>query len=167
MKGKNKIIKFEDLQRLKEICKSEGKKVVWTNGCFDLVHIGHIRGLEIAKGFGDILIVGVNSDSSIKKLKGDSRPIICEDDRAELISAIEYVDYVILFSDDTPERMLSSLKPDVHCKGEDYKPPHGKEIPEKSLVESYGGVVEFIPFVQGKSTSQIIQAISDLKEECA
>jgi D-glycero-beta-D-manno-heptose 1-phosphate adenylyltransferase len=162
MYSKKKIVRNKDLEQLGAEYRKLGKKVVWTNGCFDIVHIGHIRGFELSKSFGDILVVGVNSDGSIKKLKGESRPIICEDDRLELLSAIQYIDHVVLFDDDTPENILSLLKPDIHCKGEDYKPPHGKMIPEKILVESYGGEVRFIPFVKGKSTSQIIKAISEL-----
>jgi len=139
MKINNEKIKsLSELKKIVEKLKRDGKKIVWTNGCFDLFHIDHLRFLQEAKSFGDILVVGINSDSSIKKIKGDKRPIIPESERAEIISALECVDYVIIFSETTPNRMIGVLKPDVHVKGTGW---FEKELPEEKLVKSYGGAV--------------------------
>ena len=113
--------------------KQKGKKIVCTNGCFDLLHVGHLASFKQAREYGDILIVIVNSDSSIKENKGDLRPIISEKDRIEMLCALEIVDYVILMNEKTPERIISIIQPDVTVKGEDWK---NKEVPEKKIVES-------------------------------
>jgi rfaE bifunctional protein nucleotidyltransferase chain/domain len=136
---------------------------VWTNGCFDLLHVGHVRSLQAARRLGDVLIVGVNSDASVRQLKGTGRPILPAEERAELLSALACVDYVVIFDELTPEAALARLQPDVHCKGADYALPHGKPIPEAALVESYGGRVEFLPLVPGTSTSDLIQRIHELE----
>lgn len=134
--------------------KKLGKKIVFTNGCFDILHLGHISYLAEAKKQGDILIVGVNSDSSVKKLKGTERPINSEKDRAALLSALKSVDYTIIFEEDTPEDLIGYLKPSIHVKGGDYKK---EDLPETKIVEGYGGEVVILNFIEGKSTTNIIK----------
>lgn len=143
--------------RLRKILqKSENKRVVFTNGCFDLIHVGHIRYLQKAKSLGDILIVAINTDSSVRKLKGKGRPITPKNDRAEILAAIECVDYITFFNELTPARIIKYLKPDILVKGADYKL---EEIVGKDIVECFGGVVKTIPLVKGKSTSDIIKKL--------
>ena len=139
--------------------RAQGRTVVWTNGCFDLVHAGHITSLRAAKKLGDILIVGVNSDASVKRLKGESRPYMNAEARAELLSALGFVDHVVIFEEDTPEAALKALEPDVHCKGSDYAPPNGKPIPEAKIVEGYGGTIAFLPMIEGISTTDLVSRI--------
>ena len=134
----------------------QGKSIVFTNGCFDIVHAGHIKSFEQARSFGDVLIVGLNSDKSIKSIKGPTRPIISQENRAKLLDALSCVDYIIIFDEDTPELLIKNLMPDVIVKGTDWinKPIAGQEI-----VEASGGRVEFIELEQGLSTSYIEQKI--------
>ncbi len=155
----SKILDLESLVKHRAHWKDAGKTVVWTNGCFDLLHVGHARSLAAAKALGDILIVGVNSDASVRKLKGPSRPLVSEGHRAELLAAFECVDCVVIFDDLTPERLLGLLHPDIHCKGSDYAPPSGKPIPERALVEAYGGKVKFLPMIEELSTTSILSRI--------
>ncbi len=133
------------------------KKVVFTNGCFDLLHIGHIRYLQAAKALGDILIVALNTDTSVKKLKGSTRPIQTENDRAEILAALECVDYTFLFNEETPERVIHLIKPDILAKGGDWKI---EQIVGAPFVQSYGGQVYSLPFVDGKSTTRLIEKSS-------
>ena len=139
--------------------RTEGKSVVWTNGCFDLLHVGHIRNLHAARNLGDLLIVGVNSDASVQRLKGAARPVLPAADRAELLAALACVDHVIVFDEDTPLEAIRRLQPDIHCKGADYAPPDGKPIPEAATVNAYGGRLEFLPLVAGASTTDLIGRI--------
>jgi D-beta-D-heptose 7-phosphate kinase/D-beta-D-heptose 1-phosphate adenosyltransferase len=138
--------------------KQQGKTIVFTNGCFDLIHVGHISLLEKAKSKGDILIVGVNTDQSVKKLKGPERPIVSETERTRVLAALEMVDYVVLFGESDPVNIISILQPDIHIKGGDYSAGQ-KPMPEKAVVEGYGGKVEFIPIVQGFSTTNTLDKI--------
>jgi len=138
--------------------RSQNKKIVFTNGCFDILHAGHIESFELAKSFGDILIVGLNSDRSIKAIKGESRPIISQNDRAKLLCAISCIDYVIIFDEDTPERLIKEILPDVLVKGADWR---GKPIAGLDVVEANGGRMEFIKFEQGLSTTKIIEKIKN------
>lgn len=131
-----------------------GKKVVFTNGCFDLLHVGHVRYLKQAKQLGDILVVALNTDASVKKLKGPDRPVQSENDRAEILSSLECVDFTLLFSEETPERVIKLIKPDVLTKGGDWKID---QIVGASFVKSYGGEVRSLQFVNGKSTTSIIE----------
>ena len=149
-----KIIKKENIKKTAENLKKENKKIVFTNGCFDILHVGHVRYLKESAKFGDVLIVGLNSDSSVKKLKGDSRPINNEKDRAEILSALYFVDYIVIFEDSTPEKLLDLIKPDIYTKGADYTL---ETLPEAKTVLKNGGKVEFINLVQGKSTTNIIK----------
>ena len=133
-----------------------GKKIVFTNGCFDIIHVGHVRYLTTAKSFGDVLIVGLNTDESVRKLKGESRPINNQNDRAEVLIGLKAVDYVILFGEQTAENLIAELQPDIYVKGGDYTLD---TLPEAKIVQSYGGRVEIVNLVAGKSTTNIIKKI--------
>ncbi len=159
-----KVIPINRLVEQRKKLKSTGKTVVWTNGCFDVLHPGHVRSIQQAKAMGDILIVGLNSDSSIRKLKGADRPIFDETARVEMISALEDVDYIVVFQEETPVSMIQQIQPDIHCKGSDYKPPFGKKMPEAELVYSYGGRIEFLDLCHEYSTTKLIQKIGSLKD---
>ncbi|MCG6168019.1 D-glycero-beta-D-manno-heptose 1-phosphate adenylyltransferase [Leptospira sp. FAT2] len=135
------------------------RKIVFTNGCFDLVHKGHITYLSQARELGDFLWVGVNADSSVKRLKGEQRPVVGEDDRALLLSNLRFVDAVTIFPQDTPLDLIRLVKPAVHVKGGDYK---AEDLPETPVVRQFGGEVKILPFVPGKSTSLLIEKILKL-----
>jgi D-glycero-beta-D-manno-heptose-7-phosphate kinase len=152
---------IDELKELRPEWRAAGKTVVWTNGCFDLLHSGHVRSLQAAKQEGDILIVGINSDRSVRKLKGSSRPIVEELDRAELLASLACVDHVVIFDDSTPEKMLATLQPDVHCKGADYQDGK-KPMPELETVRSYGGRIAFLKLQEGRSTTGVIERIQAL-----
>jgi glycerol-3-phosphate cytidylyltransferase len=155
-------IKLEELKKIVNKLKKEGKKVVFTNGCFDILHIGHVKYLEEAKKLGDMLIVGVNSNESVRLLKGKGRPIMPEEERAEIVAALECVDYTVIFYETNPENLIAKFKPDIHVKGGDYAI---NEIPETKLVESFGGKTVILKEIEGKSTSAIIQKILKLYGE--
>ena len=142
--------------------KRAGRKVVFTNGCYDLLHPGHIRLLEQARSLGDVLVVGLNRDASVRKAKGDSRPVIGEDERAELLAAFEAVDFVVLFSEPTPRELITELLPDVLVKGADWG---STEIVGREEVEAAGGRVVSIPLEPGHSTSVILEKIRKLPQE--
>jgi D-beta-D-heptose 7-phosphate kinase/D-beta-D-heptose 1-phosphate adenosyltransferase len=136
--------------------RQSGKKAVFTNGCFDLLHVGHVKYLQAARQLGDLLILGLNSDDSIRRLKGPSRPLIGQDERAHILAALNCIDYVVVFDEDTPLELITALRPDILVKGGDYTP---EGVVGRELVESYGGRVELINFVDGKSTTNIINKI--------
>lgn len=151
-----------DRNKIVETCneiRSGGKKIVFTNGCFDILHAGHVRYLTAAKSFGDILILGLNSDESVKILKGANRPINNEKDRAEVLLGLKAVDYVVIFGERTAEKLISEVRPDVYVKGGDYTID---KIPEAKIVQSYGGRVELVQFLAGHSTTNIIKAINKM-----
>jgi len=152
-----KVITQDEAIELSKKLKKENKTLVFTNGCFDILHLGHVRYLKQSKKFGDFILVALNSDASVKRLKGESRPVNNENDRAELLSELGFVDYVTIFSEDSPKKLLMKVKPDIYTKGADYTL---ETLPEKNVVQSYGGRIEFIELVQGKSTTNIIKAIS-------
>lgn len=131
-------------------------KSVFTNGCFDLVHRGHIDYLSRARDLGELLIVGLNSDASVHRLKGGIRPIVPWEDRATVLAGLSCVDYIIKFEEDTPIETLSILRPSIHVKGGDYKV---EDLPERSIVEGYGGKIVILPFLEGRSTSNLIEKI--------
>ena len=137
--------------------KKQGLKIVTTNGCFDILHIGHLRYLKKAKSFGDILVVALNSDSSTKALKGDSRPINNQNDRAELLANLNCVDIVVIFDEISPKKLLVEIAPDIHTKGADYTID---TLPEAKAIIKAGGKIEFIEFVEGKSTTNTINKIN-------
>ena len=151
-----KLIEKENLDNIIKKLKSENKKIVFTNGCFDILHAGHVRYLTESKKFGDILIVGLNSDVSVKKIKGESRPINPEMDRAEVLAGLEAVNYIVLFDETSPVKLLEEIKPDIYTKGADYTV---ETLPEAKTVLSYGGKIEFIKFLEGRSTTKIIDKI--------
>ena len=153
------VVTWEELDALRAQWRREGRRVVWTNGCFDLLHVGHLRNLQSCKACGDVLVVGLNSDASVRALKGPLRPINGAADRAELLAALASVDAVVVFDEATPEAALARLRPDIHCKGEDYRPPHGKPIPEARVVEAYGGRICFIPLLEGRSTTETLRKL--------
>lgn len=136
-----------------------GKKLVFTNGVFDILHAGHVRYLEQARALGDLLLVGVNSDASVKRLgKGESRPINPLEDRLAVLEALRSVDGALPFEDDTPERLIEELRPQIHVKGGDYDP---EAMPETPLVRSYGGEVIILPLLQGRSTTAILDRLGE------
>jgi len=159
---RQKIKAKKELRRIIVGLKTKGKRIVFTNGCFDLLHIGHVRYLEKAKALGDVLVVGVNSDSSVRKLKGRRRPILPERERAEILSGLGCVDYVALFDEINPLKLITSLQPNVLVKGGDWTKEQtvGKEVVERS-----GGEVVILPFVKGASTSNLIETILKKYEE--
>ena len=156
-----KIFKINELVKFREKAKIEGRKVVFTNGCFDILHRGHVELLEKAKRFGDLLIVALNSDSSMKKIKGEKRPILNENDRAYILASLKCVDAVCLFDEETPAEIIDKLKPDILAKGGDYKI---NEVVGRESVYNIGGEVVIIPLVEGKSTKEIIEKI--IKSYC-
>jgi D-beta-D-heptose 7-phosphate kinase/D-beta-D-heptose 1-phosphate adenosyltransferase len=151
-KVNTKIKSRKALQKLLPLMKKKKKKIVFTNGCFDLLHVGHVRLFEKAKSFGDILVVAVNSDSSVKKIKGNSRPLVSQTARAQLIASLEMVDYVVIFEEKTPEEIIKALKPDILVKGGDYK--MGEIIGRHDVKK----VVRF-KVVKGFSTTNLIKKI--------
>ena len=157
-KASQKVRTREELKSVVQRLQSYGKAVVFTNGCFDILHVGHIRYLEHAKSLGNYLVIGINSDDSVRKLKGPARPLNSEMDRAEVVAALQAVDYVTLFTEDTPEEIIAELRPDIHVKGGDYRI---EDLPEADVVHGYGGKVVILPFVDGKSTTSIVERIKD------
>ena len=151
----HKILSAEELNSFRK--DNAQKKIVFTNGCFDILHVGHKRYLQQAATLGDILVVGVNSDASVRRLKGPTRPVNNEQDRAEMLSALGFIDYVVIFDEDTPYELIKKIQPDVLVKGGDYKP---EEVIGKDIVEARGGRLELISFVEGKSTTNIIKKIN-------
>ena len=142
-------------------------RVVLTNGCFDVLHVGHVRYLEAARGLGDSLVIGLNTDASVRLLKGPQRPIFSQDERAEMLAALGCVNFVVLFDENTAERLVSLLQPDIYVKGADYAPESGKELSEAEIVRAYGGRVELIPLVENRSTTAIVERILSEKEVAA
>lgn len=155
-KKNDKLKNFADVVTFVKRGKRAGKKIVTTNGCFDIVHVGHVRSLEAAKALGDILIVGINSDASVRALKGKERPIIPERERAEVIAALRAVDATFIFRTKTPTPWLSVLQPHIHVKGGDRSLD---QIIEKGVVEAGGGKIILFPVQKGRSTTKIIEKI--------
>lgn len=153
-----KVVERKNIAKLVQDLKSQGKTIVTTNGCFDILHVGHVRYLQATKAFADVMIVCLNSDVSVKKIKGSDRPINNENDRAEILCALECVDYVVLFDESSPVDLLCEIKPDVYTKGADYTI---ETLPEAKPVMQNGGRVEFISFVEGKSTTNVIKKIEE------
>lgn len=153
-----KVISADQLAELKKYLAN--KKIVFTNGCYDIFHSGHVANLQTASQFGDVLVVGINSDCSIKKLKGASRPICDLESRIKILEALSCVDYIVPFDDITPIELIRALSPDVYVKGADY---NDRNLPEAEVVESNGGVVKFVPIVEGVSTTGLIKRIKDIE----
>ncbi|WP_020675705.1 bifunctional D-glycero-beta-D-manno-heptose-7-phosphate kinase/D-glycero-beta-D-manno-heptose 1-phosphate adenylyltransferase HldE [Geopsychrobacter electrodiphilus] len=158
-----KIRTSNELQQILLEEKNHGRSIVFTNGCFDLLHVGHVKYLQKARALGDRLVLGLNSDASIRRLKGEKRPLIGEEERGHILAALDCIDYVCVFDEDTPLELIDLLRPDILVKGGDYL---AAEVVGKEIVESYGGRVELISFVDGKSTTNIIEKIlSQYREE--
>jgi len=151
-----KVKKLEEMKAVRAELKRAGKKLVFTNGCFDIIHVGHVRLLQDAKKQGDVLVLAINSDASVRTLKGAERPYVPEDERAEVVAGLESVDYVIIFNELDPLRVITELKPDVLVKGGDWTVD---TIVGRDVVEGSGGKVISLPFVEGLSTTNIIQRI--------
>ena len=151
-----KVLTRESLGEHIDGLRKQGKRIVTTNGCFDILHVGHVRILKQSKALGDILVVGINSDASVSALKGPERPINNQNDRAELLSSLECVDVVSIFDEGTPVEFIKVVKPDIHVKGADYKP---QDLEETPVVEALGGRVEILPLVPQKSTTSLVQKI--------
>ena len=149
-----KVISRNGIESFVKDLRKNGKTVVTTNGCFDILHVGHVRYLQKTKTFADYSIVLLNSDKSVRSIKGPTRPINNERDRAEILCALSCVDYVVLFDEDSPESLIAQIKPDVHTKGADYTV---ETLPEAKTILENGGRIEFISFVEGKSTTSIIE----------
>ena len=153
-----KILSLKKL--LKELKKRKGRKIVFTNGCFDILHAGHVRYLKKAKSLGDMLVLGLNSDSSVRNIKGKGRPIVNQKDRAEVVSSLSPVDYVVIFNEPTPIKLIEAIKPDILVKGADWK--RGSIIGE-DFVRGCGGRISRIRLFEGRSTTGIIKRILALK----
>ena len=152
-----KVVTKEEIISIVRAGQKEGKTFVATNGCFDILHVGHVRYLQKTKTLADFSIVMLNSDKSVKLIKGETRPINNQNDRAEILTALSCVDYVVLFEERSPAELLEKIKPDIYTKGADYTL---ETLPEREIVERNGIKVEFIEFVQGKSTTNIINKIN-------
>ena len=152
------VVKRENIRQIVENLQTQGKTVVTTNGCFDILHVGHVRYLQKTKSFADYSIVLLNSDKSVKLIKGEGRPINNENDRAEILCALSCVDYVVMFDEISPKDLLSEIKADIHTKGADYSI---ETLPEADIIIKNGGRIEFIEFVEGKSTTNTIKAMQD------
>ena len=159
--AKNKIVSLQRLKRLLASARKKGITVVFTNGCFDIIHAGHVRYLNKAKSLGDILIAGLNSDISVKKIKGEKRPIVPQKERAEVLSGLEAVDYVVIFNEPTPIRLIKATLPDVLVKGADWA---GHAIVGADVVKKAGGRIARIKLVKGRSTTNIIKKILELHQ---
>src|SRR6056297_1455030 len=157
-----KIMELAELKEEIEMLKEDGELIVFTNGCFDILHVGHIRYLKKAASLGDKLVLAVNSDSSVKNLKGGSRPFVPEAERLEMLAALEMIDYLILFSEIDARALLEEIKPQLYVKGGDYRI---KDLPEAETVYNYGGKIILISEVKGKSTTNIIKKIRQSKDE--
>jgi rfaE bifunctional protein nucleotidyltransferase chain/domain len=157
-----KIKRRSEMKEIISRLQSQGETVVFTNGCFDIMHVGHVRYLEGARALGDCLVVAVNTDESVRGRKGDCRPIVSQFERAEVVAALACVDYVTLFSEDTPSEIVDELRPDIDVKGGDYTLD---QMPEASVVQAYGGKVVLVPMVEGYSTTRIVKRIAQLEAE--
>ena len=149
---------FDEIKTLSSKLHNQGKKIVFTNGCFDILHVGHVKYLEVAKSYGDVLILGLNADSSVRKLKGPTRPINTQDDRAYILASLESVDYVVIFEEETPYELIKLIKPHVLVKGGDYE---GKEVVGQDIADE----LKLVQFVDGKSTTNTIKRIQE-NEKC-
>ena len=156
MNAQDRVVSQGDLRRLGERLRREGRRVAFANGCFDLLHVGHVRYLEAARAEGDVLVVGINGDLAVRALKGAGRPLLPAAARAELVAALEAVDYVVIFDELTAETVLRELRPDVHCKGTDYTE---ETVPERDVVRSWGGSVRIVGDPKDHSTRDLLERV--------
>jgi len=154
---KSKIVSGIDLTRLLSFYRFRNQKVVFTNGCFDIIHLGHVKYLSQAADLGNILIIGLNSDSSVNKIKGHDRPVLDQKSRALTLAAFSFVNNIVLFDEETPYKLIKQISPDILVKGGDYKP---EEIVGYDIVKDYGGEVKILDFIKGYSTSGIVERIT-------
>ena len=154
--AREKIGTLEEVKARVEEARSTGRKVALANGCFDVLHVGHVRYLAGARAEADVLVVGVNGDASVRRLKGEGRPLLPEDDRAVLVGAVASVDHVVVFHEDDVGALLLALRPDVHCKGTDYTP---ETVPEREVVKSYGGRVAIVGDPKDHDTRRILEKV--------
>ena len=159
-----KLKSFEEIKSIVVGARNDGKRVAFTNGCFDLLHRGHVHVLRAARACADLLIVGINSDQSVKQIKGPARPVLPESDRCELVGAMEMVDFVVLFNEPDPYSLISAIRPDVLVKGGDYELD---EIHGREEVEAAGGKVISLPFVAGASTTSLIDRMRNVRKALA
>ena len=152
----SKVISLDNATRVVERARAVGQKVVFANGCFDIFHSGHALLLDRARALGDILVIGLNSDASVRRLKGESRPILEADKRARTLSGFSAVDHILIFDEETPLKIIEALRPDILVKGEDYR---DREVVGRELVEAYGGRVELVPLEPDTSTSAILERL--------
>jgi D-beta-D-heptose 7-phosphate kinase/D-beta-D-heptose 1-phosphate adenosyltransferase len=152
----SRVISRDELKKTVANCRLQNKKIVATNGCFDILHIGHLHLLSQAKALGDILIVGINTDRSVSKLKGPERPVVNESERAAVIANLRMVDFVTIFDEDTAIELLKAIEPDVYVKGGDY---NSETLPEAAAVAAFGGTVKFVEFLPRKNSSSLIDKI--------
>jgi rfaE bifunctional protein nucleotidyltransferase chain/domain len=162
LRARDKVVTPEALEAILEEARRRGARVVFTNGCFDVLHVGHARYLEEARALGDLLVVGLNSDSSVQELKGPRRPIVPEAERAELLAGLTAVDYVVVFHEHTPDALIRRIRPDVHVKGGDYL---ADDLPEAALVRSLGGEVTVVSLAEGRSTTDLVRTILERYSE--
>ncbi len=153
-KSLDKVVSREEALQRVERARSTGRTVAFANGCFDILHVGHLRYLEGAAGEADILVVGVNGDDSVRKLKGEGRPVMAASERAELIAGLLWPDVVVIFDEESPVELIEQMKPDVHCKGTDYSE---KSVPEGEVVRSYGGRIAIVGDPKDHSTTDLIE----------
>jgi rfaE bifunctional protein nucleotidyltransferase chain/domain len=154
--SQERVLTLEELVQMRARWRAQGLRLVLTNGTFDLLHVGHVRYLEAARELGDILVVGINSDRSVQAYKGPGRPVVPQDERAEVVAALRCVDYTVIFDEPTASRLVGALRPEVYVKGGDYA-PGGKPLPEAEMVKAYGGQVCIVPYVPGHSASDLIR----------
>jgi glycerol-3-phosphate cytidylyltransferase len=154
-----KILSREALAAALEPRRQRGERIVFTNGCFDILHVGHARYLAQARALGDLLVVGVNSDRSVRALKGPTRPLVPQDERAEMLAHLASVDYVCIFDEDRPDALIEAVRPHLHVKGGDYRV---EDLPEATVVHRHGGEVVIMPLVEGRSTTNLIARIREV-----
>ncbi len=154
--SRERVLTLEELLHMRARWRAQGLRLVLTNGTFDLLHVGHVRYLEAARELGDMLVVGINSDRSVRAYKGPGRPVVPQDERAEVVAALRCVDYTVIFDEPTASRLVEALRPEVYVKGGDYA-PGGKPLPEAEVVKAYGGELHIIPYVPGHSASDLIR----------
>jgi D-glycero-beta-D-manno-heptose 1-phosphate adenylyltransferase len=158
-----RVVTWDTLHAVVDAARAEGKRVVLTNGCFDLLHVGHVRGLRASRALGDVLVVGVNSDESVRGLKGEGRPLVPQEERAEVLAALDPVDYVVIFDEPTAERLAATVRPAVYAKGGDYAAGgaaiDAQRLPEARVVAAHGGETVLVPLVQGRSTTDLVRRI--------
>jgi rfaE bifunctional protein nucleotidyltransferase chain/domain len=161
--NRDKIISLDQLEQRAKALRAAGKKIVATNGCFDLLHVGHVRYLRTARAFGDVLIVGINGDESVRRLKGPSRPLNNQNDRAELLAALDSVDLVTIFPEERATKFLELAAPDVYVKGGDYK-KETLNVEERQALEKVGAKIDIVPLEKGYSTSELIERLNKTRK---